>query len=213
MRRVLFTGLLLLCAAPTFSADYVQMSGKELYRRFCAACHGAEGRGDGPVAGSFKVEVPDLTRARLAHDARVGRGPELPRARQPGSGARDAHRHRPAGRLRLAIAEASTVSATEAVGRLAQRHRIAAADCSVREGAAGAVIPAEASRQRADLLVMGAVSRSLPTRPVIGSTAERVIDRVDCDVFVVKPAGFKSQVNAGRRKGAWITLSRTDASP
>ena len=68
MRRILLSGLLMLCAAPAFSADYVQMSGEELYRRFCAACHGAEGRGDGPVAGSFKVEVPDLTLiARRSH--------------------------------------------------------------------------------------------------------------------------------------------------
>lgn len=43
------------------AADYVAMSGKELYGRFCSSCHGAEGRGDGPVANSFKVEVPDLT--------------------------------------------------------------------------------------------------------------------------------------------------------
>jgi mono/diheme cytochrome c family protein len=68
MRRILLSGLLLLCAAPAFSADYVQMSGKDLYQRFCAACHGTEGRGDGPVAGSFKVEVPDLTLiARRSH--------------------------------------------------------------------------------------------------------------------------------------------------
>lgn len=43
------------------TADYVAMSGKDLYERFCASCHGVTGRGDGPVAGSFKVEVPDLT--------------------------------------------------------------------------------------------------------------------------------------------------------
>jgi mono/diheme cytochrome c family protein len=41
-------------------ADYTAMSGKELYVRFCAACHGAEARGDGPVAGALAVEVPDL---------------------------------------------------------------------------------------------------------------------------------------------------------
>ena len=58
--RALLTGLLL-CAAPALPADYVAMSGKDLYVRFCAACHGAEGRGDGPVAASFKVEVPDLS--------------------------------------------------------------------------------------------------------------------------------------------------------
>ena len=44
-----------------WSADYVAMSGQDLYRRFCASCHGIEGRGDGPVAASLRVEVPDLT--------------------------------------------------------------------------------------------------------------------------------------------------------
>jgi mono/diheme cytochrome c family protein len=48
-------------ASPASSADYVAMSGQELYGRFCASCHGPEGRGDGPVAASFRVEVPDLT--------------------------------------------------------------------------------------------------------------------------------------------------------
>ncbi|HLS81343.1 MAG TPA: cytochrome c [Steroidobacter sp.] len=43
------------------AADYLAMSGSELYRRFCASCHGVEGRGDGPVADSFTVEVPDIT--------------------------------------------------------------------------------------------------------------------------------------------------------
>lgn len=42
-------------------ADYVEMSGKDLYLRFCSSCHGTTGRGDGPVAASFNVEVPDLT--------------------------------------------------------------------------------------------------------------------------------------------------------
>ncbi|HLS82268.1 MAG TPA: cytochrome c [Steroidobacter sp.] len=38
------------------------MSGSELYRIFCATCHGAQGRGDGPVAETLKTTVPDLTR-------------------------------------------------------------------------------------------------------------------------------------------------------
>ena len=37
-------------------------SGESLYRVHCASCHGVDGRGDGPVASSLKVEVPDLTR-------------------------------------------------------------------------------------------------------------------------------------------------------
>lgn len=48
-------------ASSANAVDYVAMSGEQLYGRFCASCHGATGRGDGPVASSFKVEVPDLT--------------------------------------------------------------------------------------------------------------------------------------------------------
>jgi mono/diheme cytochrome c family protein len=53
--------LLLAVSSQTLAADYVAMSGAELYARFCASCHGVSGRGDGPVSESFKVEVPDLT--------------------------------------------------------------------------------------------------------------------------------------------------------
>ncbi|WP_129774900.1 c-type cytochrome [Peristeroidobacter soli] len=55
------TAALLSWNATASAADYVAMSGQELYGRFCASCHGMTGRGDGPVASSFKVEVPDLT--------------------------------------------------------------------------------------------------------------------------------------------------------
>jgi mono/diheme cytochrome c family protein len=61
MWRAAVLGLVLAYAAPAMSADYVSMSGQDLYRRFCASCHGVAGRGDGPVAASLKVEVPDLT--------------------------------------------------------------------------------------------------------------------------------------------------------
>lgn len=47
--------------AAAHASDYVAMSGQELYVRFCASCHGVTGSGDGPVASSFTVEVPDLT--------------------------------------------------------------------------------------------------------------------------------------------------------
>jgi mono/diheme cytochrome c family protein len=35
--------------------------GKQEYFSKCAACHGKEARGNGPVADSLKVKVPDLT--------------------------------------------------------------------------------------------------------------------------------------------------------
>lgn len=80
------------------------------------------------------------------------------------------------------------------VETLAAKHRIAASDCYVRPGSANEVLAALAKQKKAKVLVMGAVSRSLLMRPVIGSTAERVIDQVDCDVFIVKPAGFRTRV-------------------
>ena len=51
----------LVVTGPAGAADYLAMSGKQLYWRFCAACHGEGGRGDGPVAAVFKSKVPDLT--------------------------------------------------------------------------------------------------------------------------------------------------------
>jgi mono/diheme cytochrome c family protein len=36
--------------------------GAEMYRGYCAPCHGAKGLGDGPVASSLKTKPADLTR-------------------------------------------------------------------------------------------------------------------------------------------------------
>jgi mono/diheme cytochrome c family protein len=36
-------------------------SGAYLYRAFCASCHGENGKGDGPVAGTLRRPPPDLT--------------------------------------------------------------------------------------------------------------------------------------------------------
>jgi len=44
------------------SRRMAELSGPELFERLCASCHGATGRGDGPVAPLVKVGVPDLTR-------------------------------------------------------------------------------------------------------------------------------------------------------
>ncbi len=36
--------------------------GAALYQRYCASCHGIEGRGDGPVAAALSPPPPDLTK-------------------------------------------------------------------------------------------------------------------------------------------------------
>jgi len=50
--------------APAWSFDAVTLadySGDELFERFCASCHGASARGNGPVAATLSTAVPDLT--------------------------------------------------------------------------------------------------------------------------------------------------------
>ena len=56
------------------------------------------------------------------------------------------------------------------------------------------------------LLVMGAISRSGLKRLLLGDTAERIIDRLSCDVLIVKPAHFASRIaraTRGARIIAW----------
>jgi mono/diheme cytochrome c family protein len=36
-------------------------SGKEMFRTYCAACHGADAKGDGPASAALKHQSPDLT--------------------------------------------------------------------------------------------------------------------------------------------------------
>ena len=37
------------------------MYGPDLYRHYCATCHGRDGKGDGPAGGALKVPPSDLT--------------------------------------------------------------------------------------------------------------------------------------------------------
>jgi mono/diheme cytochrome c family protein len=38
-----------------------ELSGAELFRSYCAPCHGGDARGNGPMAAVLKVPPPDLT--------------------------------------------------------------------------------------------------------------------------------------------------------
>jgi len=37
------------------------VNGAEIFRDYCAQCHGLDGRGNGPVAPALRFKVPDLT--------------------------------------------------------------------------------------------------------------------------------------------------------
>jgi mono/diheme cytochrome c family protein len=60
--RLAFVALGVIAATPCVADEAPDMSGSELYRVFCASCHGPEAHGDGPVAATLKPAVPDLTR-------------------------------------------------------------------------------------------------------------------------------------------------------
>lgn len=61
---------LVVASAPALAGPYADYDGRALYQRFCASCHGVAGLGDGPVAGSLKAVVPDLTRMLQRADGR-----------------------------------------------------------------------------------------------------------------------------------------------
>ena len=41
--------------------------GRDLYKTYCAECHGPKAKGDGPKAATLKVSPPDLTRISERH--------------------------------------------------------------------------------------------------------------------------------------------------
>jgi mono/diheme cytochrome c family protein len=51
--------------APTSPA-----SGEQMYKEYCAVCHGKDGKGDGPAASELKVPPPDLTDLTKRNDGK-----------------------------------------------------------------------------------------------------------------------------------------------
>lgn len=69
LERISFLLLLLLLPLISVSAQNRTsqesarpVDGPGVFRNYCAACHGADGHGDGPVAKALKRDVPDITR-------------------------------------------------------------------------------------------------------------------------------------------------------
>lgn len=61
-------------------------------------------------------------------------------------------------------------------------------------GAPSAAIQEMVERRDADLLVMGSVSRTGIAGLLLGNTAERLLDRVQCSLLTIKPRDFVSPV-------------------
>ena len=92
------------------------------------------------------------------------------------------------------VEEAHAAQVARVIGKLADQAGIPRARCHLRMGEVADQLSAFARRSGTAIAVMGAVSRSAMARLFIGNTAERALDRVSCDVLIVKPRGFRSSV-------------------
>jgi mono/diheme cytochrome c family protein len=48
-------------AALQNTAPVLPLDGAKIFRNYCAACHGVDGKGDGPAAPALKTQVPQLS--------------------------------------------------------------------------------------------------------------------------------------------------------
>jgi universal stress protein E len=76
----------------------------------------------------------------------------------------------------------------KAIATFVETHPVAADHVHVLEGLAHECLQHAATHQHADFLVMGAVARRGVKKLLIGSTAARVLDRLPCDLVIIKPA-------------------------
>jgi universal stress protein E len=102
--------------------------------------------------------------------------------------------------------EATLRKARKALAAEAARVPLPSHQLKVLEGTAREALPQAARALRADLVVMGAVSRSGLKRLLIGNTAEAVLDALPCDLLVVKPGKFQTKVPRRTRGAQLIAL-------
>ena len=77
----------------------------------------------------------------------------------------------------------------EAFDKLIGQYAIDRAQAHLLDGFAEEVIPKFVHEHNIGLLVMGAIARGHLDSLLIGHTAERVLERIECDLLVIKPDG------------------------
>ena len=67
MRWSIISGILLCCfpAWPQETKLIGSIQGVDLYKTYCASCHGLDAKGKGPMASSLKTPPADLTRIAI----------------------------------------------------------------------------------------------------------------------------------------------------
>ena len=81
-----------------------------------------------------------------------------------------------------------------AMAKFLDSHPVLAGRSHLYEGLAHDCLRLAAKEHAADFVVMGAVARRGLERLFIGSTAERVLDSVNCSVLTLKAKGFKTVI-------------------
>ncbi|HET8692929.1 MAG TPA: universal stress protein [Steroidobacteraceae bacterium] len=102
-------------------------------------------------------------------------------------------------RVAAAIRAEAREASKRAFARLMRGSKVPEARRHLKAQNPYVAIQQAASENRADVIVMGAISRSGIKRLLIGNTAERVLNELACDVLVVKPRGFRSRIPRSRR--------------
>jgi universal stress protein E len=90
------------------------------------------------------------------------------------------------------LTDAMRAEHTEAVERLCKQHGVPPERTHVHQGGTRQLLLTLTDQLRADAVVMGALSRSGLKGLFLGNTAEDVLDRLHCDLIIVKPAGFQA---------------------
>jgi universal stress protein E len=86
----------------------------------------------------------------------------------------------------VSLIEAERERLSGSMHEIARAHGLDARAVQVVQGAAAERLPLLAAERHVDLLVMGAVSRSRLREFFVGSTAERILDHLPCDVLVIR---------------------------
>lgn len=180
LRRLLLTNscwqLIRHCPAPLWLVHHAEWQGHSL----CAALD--------PLHSADKPAALDHQLIRAASEL----------SRQLGMQAHYLHSYSPLPRTLMFDAEL-VANYDDYVARCAAQHReafeqligqypIATPDTHLIEGFAEEVLPRFVREQHVDLLLMGAIARGHLDTALIGHTAERVLESVDCDLLVLKPA-------------------------
>jgi universal stress protein E len=89
-------------------------------------------------------------------------------------------------------------SHTKRFRSLMRFHEIPGSHAHLVSGVSHEQLPTVATELHADVVVMGAVARNRWRRVFVGATAERTLDRLPCDLLIIKPAWFHTPVKLSK---------------